>query len=194
LDYTWENFKRAINGTLGVVESSLEWTDELLDWEGKKDLERPRKLKKNNGYRWINNGKASGKIIGGCLSSLFQLSDTPFDLDYNEKILFFEIPEGQNIAEGEPLSIVRKQLFDLKNKGVLNKIKGVIIGRSFRYSEKDSTKLMDLLKEVFEVYNYPVLANTDIGHSDPVITIPLNIDVELDSKKNLFRFIEQGVD
>jgi len=38
-----------------------------------------------------------------------------------------------------------------------------------------------------------VLYAADVGHTDPQITIPLNVEVEIDSEENRFEFLESGV-
>ena len=51
LPYTEKYFKKALMKTkpVGIVKPSAYWTDETLDWFGKEDLKRPRKMKKNKG-------------------------------------------------------------------------------------------------------------------------------------------------
>ena len=38
-----------------------------------------------------------------------------------------------------------------------------------------------------------VMLNVNIGHTDPVITVPLNVKVTLDSYNNIFSIDESGV-
>jgi muramoyltetrapeptide carboxypeptidase len=185
--------KALVNGELGEVKASEYWTDELLDWSQKKDLERARKLYKNEGYDWIKEGSARGKITGGCLYSLLQLKGTEYEPDYNNKILFIETPEGQDYTKGEPLAFVWIQLNDLKNSGALKKIKGLIVGKGFGYSEDERSQFRSMVKEIIQDYNFPVLFNVNIGHADPIVTLPLGVEVSLDSSKNLFRIEEQGI-
>jgi len=62
LDYTIEYFNKAVKERgIGEIKSSKKWTDEVLDWFAKKDLERPRKLKENSGFEWIKKGQAKRK-------------------------------------------------------------------------------------------------------------------------------------
>jgi muramoyltetrapeptide carboxypeptidase len=192
-EYTINYFMNAIRGDSGNIEASEYWTDELLDWSQKKDLERARKLYKNEGYDWIKEGSARGKITGGCLYSLLQLKGTEYEPDYNNKILFIETPEGQDYTKGEPLAFVWIQLNDLKNSGALKKIKGLIVGKGFGYSEDERSQFRSMVKEIIQDYNFPVLFNVNIGHADPIVTLPLGVEVSLDSSKNLFRIEEQGI-
>jgi muramoyltetrapeptide carboxypeptidase len=195
LAYTLDYFNKAVADVnpIGKITASNEWTEELLNWGKKKDLERPRNLKPNLGFEWLRKGKAKGKIIGGCLTSIVNLTGTRFWPKYKDKILFLEIPEGQEFGKGEALSYVDMYLENLNLVGTFSEIKGLIFGRPFLYSEEETKLLKEKLIERTKNYNFPILFGVDIGHSDPQITIPLGVEVELDSENNLFQIIEPGV-
>ncbi len=190
LDYTIEYFNKAlVDGRIGKINPSKEWTDEILDWGEKKDLERPRELKENSGYQWLKKGKAEGEIIGGCISSIVHLIGTQYWPNHTEKIFFWEIPEGQDFSKGEPLSSIDSLLADLKNSGIFEQIGGMIIGRPFRYSDEEKEKLKEKIIERTKNYNFPILFGADIGHTDPQITIPLGAKTKINSEENLFEIL-----
>ncbi len=194
LDYTIQYFLKAVTraSPIGKVEPSKSWTDETLDWSKKLDTKRPRNLYQNEGFQWINAGKAKGKTIGGCLYSLLQLRGTEFDGNYKNKVFFIETPEGQEFGKGEPLNYIDAQLTDLKNSGVFDKIRGLIVGRPFGYKGKEKA-FEEVIRDHTKDYSFPVLCNVNIGHADPIITLPLGVKVTLDSEKNLFSVDESGV-
>jgi len=189
LDYTLRYFEKAVmnNVPIKYVEPSKVWTDEVLDWFTKKDLEGPRKLKENPGYEWLRKGFAEGEIIGGCISSIIHLIGTKYWPSHKDKILFFETPEGEDFTKGEDLSNVDALLADLDNAGIFKEIKGLIIGRPFGYTDEEKNKFKEIILDNTSDYNFPILYGVDIGHTDPQITIPLDSKVLIDSKKNLFR-------
>lgn len=195
LDHTVRHFYRAVasDGVIGKIEPSEKWTDELLDWSKKLDLERPRKLNKNKGYEWLRNGEAKGKIIGGCISSIIHLRGTKYWPDYKRKVLFWEIPEAQDFTKGEPLSSVDSYLADLRLSGVFDQISGMIVGRPFRYSKEDNEKLKEIILKRTEGYKFPILYGADIGHTDPQITVPLGLEARINSKDNTFEILESAV-
>ena len=41
--------------------------------------------------------------------------------------------------------------------------------------------------------DFPILLNVDVGHTDPILTVPLNAMVGLDSEKDEFTILEAGV-
>lgn len=190
LAYTINYFKKAVvEGEIGLVTPSNDWTDELLDWGQKKDLERPRKTNKNKGFEWLKQGRAKGKIIGGCLPSITQLIGTEYWPDHKNKILFIETPEGQEFGKGEPLAEVDAKLCILDLAGIFKDITGLIIGRPFKYSDDETEKFKNIILDNTKNYNFPILFGVDIGHTDPQITIPLGAEVELISSDNIFKFI-----
>lgn len=195
LEYTETYFQKAVSNDkpIGVVNAANEWTDEILDWSEKLDLTRPRKLVPNSGFEWLRKGNATGKILGGCLTPLIKISGSKYFPDFDGSILLLEIPEGQNPLEGTPLSIVDSYLTSLRLTGAFDKIKGLIFGRPFRYSEEDTLKLKKVILSNTQGFDFPILFNVDVGHSDPLLTIPLGVKVELNSSNNSFEFLESGV-
>jgi muramoyltetrapeptide carboxypeptidase len=188
LDYTIKYFNKAIvEKDIGEVKASNEWTEETLDWSEKKDLERPRELIKNPGFEWLKEGKVKGNIIGGCLPSIIQLIGTEYWPSHNNKILFIELPEGQEFNKGEPLAEVDANLANLEIAGIFKEIKGLIIGRPFKYSQEETNKFKEILLDNTKDYNFPILFGVDIGHTDPQITIPLEAETEIDSINNIFK-------
>ncbi|MEA3248534.1 MAG: S66 peptidase family protein [Nanoarchaeota archaeon] len=190
LNYTIDYFNRAVKEkNIGRVLPSKEWTDELLDWNKKLDLERPRKMKKNNGFEWLRKGSAEGNIVGGCLPSICHLLGTSYLPDHKDKILFIELPEGVEFGTGIVLSKVDAFLCDLELSGIFSQIKGLVFGRPFLYSKEKVNKLKQMILYHTKDYDFPILYGADIGHSDPQITVPLGTNVKLDSKNNLFEFL-----
>lgn len=188
LEYTIKYFNKAVvEGEIGKITPSEKWTDEILDWGKKKDLERPRKMRENEGFKWLREGKAKGKIIGGCLPSITSLIGTDYFPNHEDNILFIELPEGQQFDKGMPLEEVDSKLCELELTGIFEQINGLIVGRPFKYSNEEENKFKEIVLDNTEDYDFPILYGADIGHTDPQITIPLGADAEINSKKNEFR-------
>ena len=190
-EYTWNSFQHILtnkyiyNKEYNIVASEF-WTDDSsLDWFKKDDLTKSRDLYNNDGYVWLNKGRATGKIVGGCVPSINHLLGTKYWIDPKNKIFFIDIPEGNSISEGLSLSSLDSFLADLDNVGVFDLIKGLIIGRPYHYSDEDRKELITIIKK-YTKGRYPILLDVNIGHTDPIITLPYGAIVELDSKKNIF--------
>ncbi len=196
LKYTEEYFKKAVmdNKLVGKITPSSYWTDEILDWFEKADLKRPRKMRKNKGWKWLKKGKAEGPILGGCITSMMHLRGTKYWPDFKGSIFFWEIPESDcDFTKGEKIENVDSYLTDLELSGVFKNIKAMIVGRFFGYSEKERKQLVEIIKRRTAKYRFPVLMNVDIGHTDPIITVPLGMKCRIDSYQNLFEIKESGV-
>lgn len=194
-NYTKRYLKKALFEVcpIGKIFPSSEWTDQVLDWFKKSNSDKLRKMKKNEGWFWIKKGKAEGKILGGCISSMMSLKNTKFWPNFSDSFLFWEIPESElNFRKGESVENIKIYLNNLKTLGVFSQIKGMIVGRPFGYSRKDVMLLKRIIKDITKNYNFPVLFNVDIGHTDPMITVPQGIKIRIDSQRNLFEFIERG--
>ncbi len=195
LDYTIEYFLKAITKTqpVGSIQPSQKWTDEFMDWSTNADMIRPRNMMGNNGFEWLSEGDAHGISIGGCLPSILHLKGTEYWPDYNNKILFLETPEGEDPAKGLPLSYVDSYLTDLEINGVFDEICGLIFGRPYKYAEAEKTKLKEILSKIGEKYSIPILFGADIGHTDPIITLPIGVKISINSEKNSFAIEESAV-
>jgi muramoyltetrapeptide carboxypeptidase len=196
LSYTEEYFEKAImtSKPIGKVKPSLQWTDEILDWFEKKDLKRPRRMKKNVGWQWLKQGQAKGSIIGGCITSMMHLRGTKYWPDFSGSILFWEIPESDyDFSKGERVENIDTYLTNLDLSGIFSQIRAMIVGRPYGYTKKETAKLIKLIKERTKKYYFPILFNVDIGHTDPMMTVPLGTEVTVDSYKDLLEFNESGV-
>lgn len=196
LTYTRKYLEKSLmsNKALGEIRPSSRWTDEVLDWFEKDDLKRERRMKKNYGWQWLKKGTAEGRIIGGCISSMIHLRGTKYWPSFKDSILFWEISESESdFTKGESVENIDSYLTDLELSGVFNKIKGMIIGRPFGYSLKQIRLLKNIICKRIEDYNFPILFGADIGHTDPMITIPLGVKIKINSNRDLFYFVENGV-
>ena len=188
LEYTYEYFKKALvdEGPIGDIRASNEWTSEILNWVTKSDLERPRKLEKSSGYEWLKFGHTEANIIGGCVPSINHTIGTDFWIDPTDKVFFIDVPEGYNFGEGLPVADLDSYMADLDNIGVFSSIKGLIFGRPYNYNNDQLLTLKKIIHYYTDKYDYPILLNANIGHTDPIITLPMMAEVILDSENNRF--------
>jgi muramoyltetrapeptide carboxypeptidase LdcA involved in peptidoglycan recycling len=189
-DYTRENLLKMLGSAqpVGKIEASAQWTEEFLDWEIKADLQRPRIMQPSAGWKWLKPGKAQGTLVGGCIESLEHLRGTPYWPDWENTIFFFETSE-----EFPPPARVDCMLSDYENMGVLQQLKGLLVGRPMRYSQEQKAELQRILLERMEKYSFPILAEMDFGHTAPQFTLPIGCEARLDSQQENFEIIEAAV-
>lgn len=167
-------------------EQSDTWTDESLDWNTQTDLTRPRELRKSDGWITIREGAASGPLLGGCLESIcWHVKGSPIWIDPTDAIVFLEMSE-----EAPSPAHVDGYLTDLEQLGVFDAAAGLVFGRPYGYSPADSEALWDVVARRTEASGLPVLANVETGHADPMITLPLGVPAELDTRLKRFRLLE----
>ena len=173
---------------MGDLSASSWWTDEFLDWSTGADTSRPRVRTENPGWRWLRGGQARGRLVGGCLESLQHLRGTPYWPDLTGAILFLEISEVRPSPED-----VDGMLMDYENMGVLSGIAGMVFARPYGFSPEDTEKLWNVVQDRTGAFGFPVLANTDTGHTTPLQTLPVGVVAELDSAGNRFAVTEPAV-
>ncbi len=190
LDYTETSFLQTLGQpqAVGPINPSPWWTEEILDWRQKKDLERPRKLSPSPGWSWLKPGQARGNLVGGCLESLEHLRGTPYWPDWDEAIFFFETSEEKpSPAEVDGI------LMDYENMGVLEKLTGLIAGRPMAYSEEEKEKLREVILARTEAYSFPIISDMDFGHTAPQFILPIGCQAYIDSGQKRFEISETAV-
>lgn len=195
-NYTYDYFKKAVMYTKPIwsILPSLEWTDDLLNWFTKEDMIRPKIKKSNSWFKWLKWWKTEWKIIWWCITSILHLRWTDYWPNFDNTIFFWEIPESSaDLSKWEPNSRVDAHLQDLKLSWVFDKIKWMIVWRPKWYTNEEWEKFYKIILKNTEKHFFPILCDVDIGHTDPIITIPLWINVELDSYNNSLIFKESWV-
>lgn len=109
-----------------------------------------------------------GTIVGGNLSMLAAVSGTPWEPIYDDQMLFIE-----DVGE-RPYQIHRK-LFQLKLSGVLDNLKGVIVGEfvNCEKTEPDSPGVPEVLHDIFSSFQYPVVTGAPYGHGNKNLSFRL---------------------
>ena len=105
-------------------------------------------------------GKASGILVGGNLSVLYSILDSPSELDWQGKILFIEDLD-------EMLYHIDRMMQNLKRSGRLKNLAGIIVGGMSQM--RDNTIAFgktahQIIFEAIQEYQYPVCFNFPAGH------------------------------
>jgi muramoyltetrapeptide carboxypeptidase len=134
--------------------------------------------------RAIAPGRATAPLVGGCLWLLLQTLGTPWELETDGTILFFE----DTLA---PPYYIDGQLTQLRHAGKLDSLAGVVVGEMHKCDYGDlpreisnwrSTKsLEDVLDEHLQALGVPVLYRLPLGHGKHLASIPLGVRCTLDA-------------
>ncbi|MCP3941709.1 MAG: LD-carboxypeptidase [Desulfobacteraceae bacterium] len=117
-------------------------------------------------------GQAQGKLVGGNMATLTHLIGTPFQPNFDGGILFLE-------DVGEPAYKIDRMLSQMKMAGMLMGIKGVITG-SFDNCE-NWEYIPQILSEIFD--GVPLVMGLCAGHGDLNLSLPMGLDVVLDTAR-----------
>ena len=139
----------------------------------------------------------SGKILGGCIDSLYdcfngdRYADMPalckqYHLfpdasDWAGRILLLESSEEKPAPEK-----YRRALSYLKEAGVFDAVSGVLIGKPM--DEAYAEEYKQLLVEVIDRPELPVLFNINVGHALPRCIIPFGVHAVVDAEDQRIRF------
>ena len=197
LPYTRDCFEELIDtGSIKKIIPSDIWYEGRTDFS-LKQIGIPLISHKNSGFELLQ-GKPvfSGKILGGCIDTLYDMFDpeTHEDMpqlcrkyqlfpdveDWKGKILLLESSE-----EKMPPEKYRRALSYLKNTGIFEVISGILVGKPM-----DETYIEEYKKVLKEEINeqLPILYNLNIGHAMPRCIIPFGIEATVDADKQTIVF------
>lgn len=129
-------------------------------------------------------GKAEGVVIGGNLSILFSLIGTDDQPDYTDSILFIE-------DLSEQLYHIDRIFHTLRKSGVLNKIKGLVVGGMTDMkdtAEPFGKSLEEIILSHFEYRKIPVCFGFPAGHIADNRAIVLGSIYELNVSDEIVNF------
>jgi muramoyltetrapeptide carboxypeptidase len=131
--------------------------------------------------RRIRGGSASGPLAGGNLWLLAQTMGTPWEVELDGAILFFEDVDA-------PPWQVDGMLTQLGHAGKLAQVAGVLVGemdkcdwREGRPEWPRTKSLEQVLEEHLEPLGVPVLYKLPLGHGKHLATLPLGVAATLDA-------------
>lgn len=139
----------------------------------------------------------SGKILGGCIDSIYDIFDGEryFDMPVLcKKYHLFPDPEEwkgrilllESSEEKPAPAKFRRALEYLKGAGVFDAVSGVLVGKPMdnTYAEEYRKVLVDVIGRP----ELPVVFNVNIGHAMPRCIIPFGADAVVDVEKQVIRF------
>lgn len=136
------------------------------------------KLGEESDYKIIQDGKAvQGKLIGGNLSLIKNLTCGKYSIDFTDKILFLE-----ELGFETPPALASNFVYFMKQNDVFSKIKGLWIGN---YTHESNISLEKIILDVIgNEFNIPIIKSNNFGHIEKKITIPIGAKAILDTKSN----------
>ena len=198
LPYTRKYFEELIaTGTIKEITPADTWYEQRESF-GTDQIGVSLPAHQNVGFELLQgHSRFSGKILGGCIDSMYDMfdgerySDMPglcekYQLfpkaeDWKDRIILLESSE-----EKMPPEKYRKALEYLKERGIFDAVSGVLVGKPMDGAFEEEYK--ELLVEVIDDPQLPVLCNINIGHALPHCIIPFGMDAAVNAEKQVIRF------
>ncbi|MBN2007722.1 LD-carboxypeptidase [candidate division KSB1 bacterium] len=142
-------------------------------------------IQSNGARQTIRSGCGEGKLLGGNLRCLLKLAGTEFFPDLSDAIYFVE---AMNIIPEECDCLFQQ----LRQLGVFDKIRGVIVGYIYKLQRHESRyeQMEQVLVRVTADYGFPILKVNDFGHNCPNTVIPIGSTVRMDADKQIIEIVE----
>ena len=130
-------------------------------------------------HKYNHEGTAKGMLVGGNLSVFCGMIGSEYDFLKNDNIILFI----EDVSEST--SSVNRMIQQMKILGILNKVKGIIVGQFTDYSpNSDFKKMEDMLNEELKGYEIPIAFNFPVGHVDENYPMIEGAKVTLKVKKD----------
>lgn len=139
----------------------------------------------------LRTGTATGRLVGGHLSTIQTLLGTSFEPAWDERIFFWE-------EVGRTPRQIDHILTHFRLRGVFDKIAGMVVGRPLSCDDPETDASIDIRSMILSVcdsFAFPILFNVDLGHADPKLTLPIGALAELEVRHDgtSFAIAEGGV-
>jgi len=136
----------------------------------------------------LQEGKARGRLVGGCLTLLCRSLKTPYEIQTRDGILLIE-------DVNEPAYRIDGMLWQLKTAGKFRGVKGIVFGEmvNCRFDEGHKGRLDDLIRDMLPKRSIPVLTHCPVGHGNEMWTLPLGVEATLDTDSKSLRLKNNGV-
>ena len=116
----------------------------------------------------------TGILVGGNLSLVNEMSAGKYSIDFTDKLLFIE-----EFCLETPPELVSNYLYNMKQNGVFDKIKGIWVG-----NYDGSVALEKILQDVLEdKYTFPIINSNNFGHTERKTVIPVGGKARIDTSK-----------
>lgn len=161
-----------MRGWTGSYPRSTDVLDEFVAWDGDDRERRPESARPRTILR---PGTAQGPLLAGCVPSALQLLGTPWLPEYAGHVLALEFANDSGYGPDE----ASRDLWQLRHAGLLDRIAGLVVGRTRQWDGQARECLERILLEVCHGTTFPILTEFEFGHTDPILTLPTGVPVEL---------------
>ncbi len=194
LPYTRKAFESYLEGNeYHEIVSSEIWYEERTDFSRAAIGTERVAHREERGFELLQGKEIfQGRLLGGCLESLYDILKTnrytdekeicekygifPDKEEWTGKILFIETCEEKPAPE-----LFEKEITALKEKGVFDVISGVLVGKP--QDETYYEEYQSILKRVVDNKELPIVYNMNFGHAAPRCALQYGAIAAVDMKQ-----------
>lgn len=196
-DYLVDGVRRTLFDPVAPLEWPVNragWTVELSDWSDPANQDRPRGLHPSTGWRWHGGVAREGVTVVGCLEVLDFLRGTVWWPPLDGAVLVLETSEDQ-----PPPASVTYLLRSLAVAGELHRLAGLVLGRPGgaelrvdAHVDYDAA-ILRVVRDEQGLTDLPIVTGVDVGHSDPMWTVPQGARMRIDPTAATLTFLDPAV-
>ncbi|RXJ71746.1 LD-carboxypeptidase [Veronia nyctiphanis] len=184
VDETFSSFKQLVVDSIGDAHAYMmpeRWTDEMVDWQQQSG---PKNTFPNAWY-FHGEGVFTGRLIGGNPNTMAGIWGSEF------------MPEVQRgdilLIEDSLMGIdaVERSFAHLKVCGVFDKLSAILLGKHELFDHKGTGRQpLEVLREVLNGQQVPVVSDFDSCHTHPMLTLPLGAKVTVDFEQKSISLVD----
>ena len=177
VDETYHHFFTLLSSVSSCYSYSMpsEWTDIMLDWESQQHA----KPTYPNEWQFIGSGTVKGRIIGGNLNTMSGIWGSPYmpTIEQGDILLIEDSLKG--------IDTVERSFAHLLACGVFDKVGAIVVGKHELFDAQGTGRTyLDVLLEVLNGKDVPILYGFDSCHTHPMLVTPLGVQgvIEFDNQ------------
>ncbi len=157
------------------------WTDAMLDWETQA---QPKPVVENQ-WQFMGEGVVKGRIIGGNLNTMAGIWGSEYCPTVEQGDILLIEDSLKDIAT------VERAFVHLKLCGVFDRVSAVVLGKHELFNDKGTGRRpLDVLLEVLNGQQLPILQGFDSCHTHPMLVVPLGVEAEIDFSAQTISIVE----
>lgn len=173
-EYTQEYFEKCFfqDETYEILPSK-QWTNDK--WG---NCQLSRTLLENPGYYMLNQGQATGTLIGSNLITLHSLLGSPYFPSLKGSIIFMEEDEEESVFS------FNRNLTSITLQPDFSDVRGIVFGRFQPESSITLEVLQTIVRNNPRLQQLPIIGGLDFGHTTPRLTLPIGGQVSFFTEEN----------
>jgi muramoyltetrapeptide carboxypeptidase len=171
-DFTWSELTRVLSGAAGPLALPSRGDDAFRLWE--LDDADPVELAPLPAPVVLEAGEGEGPLFGGNLDTVMVVAGSGHAPLAPGRLLFLEAAFGT-------WEKLERDLLALEARGLFYGAAGLVFGRPFQVAGASDAAVRDLVGSIAARHRLPCVYGLPLGHSLPVMTLPLGTPMRLET-------------